>query len=1290
MRFSIRDVRGAIAPIALVTLPAIALGGDEPTFDPAWAEAFTWRSIGPANMSGRIVDIDVHPEDHSLWLISTASGGLLKTTNAGATFEYLFQDQSTVSIGATAIAASDPQIIWIGTGEQNPRNSSSWGDGVYKSTDGGDTWTHMGLKETFTTGDILIHPEDPDIVFVGAMGRTWGTNPERGLFKTTDGGETWEKILYVDDTTGVIDLTMHPDNPDIMLCAMWERLRDEFDTNDPKKRHGPGAGLYKTTDAGESWKKINQGLPSVNIGRLGMDWSLSEPDTLYMLVDTEQIGMGGTETPAFLGVSSGDADVGARVTNVVEETPAAEAGLEDDDIIIEFDGETVLSSNDLTSKIRRKAPEDEVVLAVVRDGEIMEFDVTLAEHPDPDAKPFQSDLDGQAPNVSDQQGEDGVETGGLFKSSDAGDSWTRVNSINPRPMYFSKVAIDPQDPTYQWVAGVSLMRSVDGGETYTRDGGPGVHADGHAFWIDPNDGRHILVGCDGGLYETHDRGTSWRHYNQFAIGQFYHVTTDNQPLYMVYGGLQDNGSWGAPNRTRSGSGTDNTDWFRIGGGDGFICLVDPEDPDQLYMASQNGGIRRSNLRTGDSRSLRPRPERGSDLEYRFNWKTPFALSSHNSRIYYAAGNYVFRSIAKGDNMELISPEITRTNRGTATAFSESPADSDVLYVGTDDGALWVTEDGGDEWFNIIYPREPDPIEEDEEEPETEQSDEADEAQSDEGESDEAESEEAESDEAEPEEAQSEETESDESEAPPARTERPTPRRGGRRPGGAEQGQRGQPGGQGGRAGAMFENLDQNGNGKLSKDEIPERMRGFIANADTNADGDITLAELQASFQNRAGGFAQRGGAGERGGADRRGGGDQPRRAREGGTRRPTVEQDQPEQDQPEQASDDPITGTWVLSTSNQFGESETTLDITRNEDGSLQGRLTSDFLDNKTDSLTFNEETGEITFKFTTNFGDASGSAKVDGDSITGTFNFGGQFETEFTGTREHEATDEPTGATLESLIPGPGRFSSIEASRYSAGRVYATIDRHYYDDTGAYVVMSSDFGKSWELLSNDLPDGSARVIREDLKNQNLLYLGTEFALFISIDRGATWTKFNNNLPTVAIHEIAQHPISGEIVAGTHGRSVWAADITPLRSLDDSALSAPAHLIAPAKVIRWHNVPSGGSVGGVGFFRGQNPDNNAHIYFMLNGANNVSLKILSADGTLVRQFTDLETKNGLNHVQWDMRQAPPAGAQGQGRGRGRFRRGRQVGLGTYRVVLEAGSMRMERTLVIEADPEYAN
>ena len=1232
-------IRGERLPVlvgVVALLGSGAMGG--PTFDEKWVEGFTWRSIGPANMSGRIVDIDVHPEDHSLWFVSTASGGLLKTTNAGTTFEYLFQDQPTISIGATAVAPSDPNIVWVGTGEHNPRNSSSWGDGVYKSTDGGKTFEHMGLKETTIIGDILIHPENPDIVFVGAMGRTWGTNPERGLYKTTDGGKTWEKILYVDDATGVIDLSMHPENPDIILCAMWERQRDEFDTNDPMKRHGPGSGLYRSTDGGASWTKINAGLPTVNLGRLGMNWSLSEPDTVYMLVDSEKIGTGGTDKPGFMGISGRDADVGARLTSISEDGPAAKAGLKEDDIIVEMDGERITSYDELAWRIRLAGEGTKVDLVVVRDGEEMEFEVTLGAHPNPDQKPYQSDLDGQAPNVQDRQGPDGFQTGGLFKSSDAGQTWTRVNSINPRPMYFSKVAIDPIDPKYQWVAGVQLMKSEDGGETFTRDGGPGVHADGHAFWIDPDDGRHILYGTDGGLYETFDRGKTWHHHNQVAIGQFYHVTTDNQPLYMVYGGLQDNGSWGGPNRTRTGAGPDNTDWFRIGGGDGFICAVDPLDPDMLYMASQNGGIGRYNIRTGERRFMRPRPERDSELQYRFNWKTPFALSHHNHQIYYAAGNYVFRSIKKGDEMERISPEIVRTKRGTATAFSESPLDSDVLYVGSDDGSLWMTDSGGRQWTNIIYPREPD---------------EEDQSEGEEG---------------------AEEPAGQVADEPP--DEPATPE------GGDQPERQASPGG-GGRMAQMFDRLDQNDDGKLSGDEIPERMRPLVASADTDGDGAVSRDEMAKAME-RFG--AMRGGFGRRAGAEGR-----TRRARESGGQGGERPQEQPQapQKQPESpppSAADPIAGVWTLNTTSEFGESETELTITRKEDGSLMARVSSEFLDETTEDVSFNEETGRLTFAFSTDFGNARGSGTVKGNTVTGELVFGdNQFHVSFSGTRQIEESGEDTeGLTLDQILPGPGRFSSLEASRFETGRVYATIDRHYYDDFAPYVVVSEDFGKTWRSLADGLPEGSCRVIREDLQNPNVLYLGTEFAIFISIDRGQTWTKFNNNMPTVAVHEIAQHPLSGDIVAGTHGRSIWITDVTPIRAMSESALQAPAYLFPPATQIRWHRLPGQGDFGGASWYEGQNPPSSARIYFMLRGVRSVSLRILTADGREVRDFGEIETREGLNWVDWDQRRSAPQGRQG------RFRRGPLVPPGVYRVVLEADGMRMERTLTIEPDPEYAD
>ena len=289
------------------------------------ADAIQWRSIGPANMSGRITSLAVYEADPTIWYAATASGGLLKTVNNGTTFEHQFDRETTVSIGAVAVASDDPDLVWVGTGENNPRNSVSWGDGVYKSVDGGETWENMGLRETFSTGDIVIHPENSDIVFVGAMGRIWGENEHRGLYRTTDGGETWEKVLYIDETTGVIDLAIDPNDPDVMLCAMWERQRDEFDTNDPAKRFGEGSGLYRTDDGGETWDEVTEGLPTVLKGRMGIDWSRSEDDTVYILVDSERIGTG-PSNPGYAGITGTDAEVGARSRRSWTRGPPARRG----------------------------------------------------------------------------------------------------------------------------------------------------------------------------------------------------------------------------------------------------------------------------------------------------------------------------------------------------------------------------------------------------------------------------------------------------------------------------------------------------------------------------------------------------------------------------------------------------------------------------------------------------------------------------------------------------------------------------------------------------------------------------------------------------------------------------------------------------------------------------------------------------------------------------------------------------------------------------------------------------
>ncbi|MHC4177643.1 MAG: WD40/YVTN/BNR-like repeat-containing protein, partial [Planctomycetota bacterium] len=687
----------------------------EPTLPAKWIEAFRWRSIGPANMSGRITSIAVYEKDPSIWWAATASGGLLKTTDNGVTFEHQFDRQATVSIGDVQVARSDPSIVWVGTGEANPRNSVSWGDGVYKSTDGGKTWKNMGLKKIFQTGRIAIHPKDPNTVYVGALGRLWGPNEERGLFKTTDGGKTWEKILYVDDKTGVVDVQMHPKNPDTLIVATYERQRDGFDSNDPAKKFGSGSALYKTANGGRTFKKLTKGLPDCKLGRIGIGYYRRDPKIVYVVLESEKIGQ---EPPnaAYAGIRGSDAEVGARITDVIAKSPAEKAGVKKGDIVVAIDGVTVHSYADLVREMRGRVAGDKAKLEVSRARKGVELEITFTKRPKPKKQPstggsrstgrpgtrspFGASLGGQRENLQDQQGKQGQQYGGVYRSEDGGESWTRINTVNPRPMYYSQIRVDPRNNKYIYVLGTRLYRSVDGGETFTPDGARGgVHVDHHAMWIDPRDPRHMILGNDGGIYVTHDRMGHWDHYNHVAIGQFYHVAVGPRRDYRVYGGLQDNGSWGGPSRTRSGAGPVNSDWIRIGGGDGFLCLVDPDDADQIYFESQNGRMGRINLRTGERGYIRPQAPKG--VRYRFNWKTPFVLSHHNPRIHYSAGNHVFRSIDRGNRLKAISPEITNTDRGSGSAIAESPLDGDVLYVGTTDGALWMTRNGGKDWTDLF-------------------------------------------------------------------------------------------------------------------------------------------------------------------------------------------------------------------------------------------------------------------------------------------------------------------------------------------------------------------------------------------------------------------------------------------------------------------------------------------------------------------------------------------------------------------------------------------------------------
>src|ERR1051326_2627296 len=364
---------------------------------PNWLSALNWRSIGPAGMGGRIVDFAVVGSDPSMYWVATASGGLLKTTNNGTTFVHQFDHEGTVSVGSVSVAPSDPNIVWVGTGENNPRNSVSYGDGVYKSTDGGKSWKHMGLEKTFQTGRVAIHPKDPNIVYVGAMGRLWGTNEDRGVFKTTDGGETWKKVLYVNDTSGVIDLRINPREPEILLAATWEVRRDGFDSHpgepspdgynsyDPIKKWGPGSRLYKTTDGGTNWRRLTNGLPTCNLGRIGLDYYLKDPNTVFAIIDSEKAGMG---TPprsgasVYTGFFGEDVENGVRLARVLDNSPGSKAGLQTEDIVQALDGKPVTHFEQLTEEIRSHKIGDKVKLKLLRGDKNVEVEVTLERRPE--------------------------------------------------------------------------------------------------------------------------------------------------------------------------------------------------------------------------------------------------------------------------------------------------------------------------------------------------------------------------------------------------------------------------------------------------------------------------------------------------------------------------------------------------------------------------------------------------------------------------------------------------------------------------------------------------------------------------------------------------------------------------------------------------------------------------------------------------------------------------------------------------------------------------------------------
>ncbi|MBO0699783.1 MAG: hypothetical protein J2P46_15405, partial [Zavarzinella sp.] len=557
------------------------------------------RAIGPAVMSGRVVGFAVHPNDRSQYYVAVASGGVWKTTNAGVTWTPVFDNEGSYSIGCVTLDPKNPNVVWVGTGENNSQRSVGYGDGVYKSVDGGRTWQNVGLKASEHIGKIVIDPRDSDTVYVAAQGPLWGPGGDRGLYKTTDGGKTWNKILNISDNTGVTDLVQDPRNPDVMLAASYQRRRHVYTI----VNGGPESAIHRTTDGGKTWTKVRSGLPGGDLGRIGLAFAPTDPDTVYAMVE------------------------------------AAE------------------------------------------------------------------------------------KQGGLFRSTDRGVTWEKRNQYDEQGQYYAHVVVDPVNKDRVYVMNVRILVSDDGGRTLSPLPEHAKHVDSHEIWIDPKNTNYYLVGCDGGIYESYDRGANWRHMSNLPVTQFYDLAVDqtDTPFYKVYGGTQDNNTLGGPVRNMSLHGLTNQDWSVMVGGDGFQCQVDPKDPNVIYAEFQYGGLVRYDWRTGQRVSIQPKPA-PSEPPLRWNWDSPLLVSPHqNTRLYFCA-NRVYRSDDRGDSWKSVSGDLSRqidrdtlpvfgkiqppeavfkhgstSFYGNITAFAESPKKEGVLYAGTDDGLIQVTTDGGKDW-----------------------------------------------------------------------------------------------------------------------------------------------------------------------------------------------------------------------------------------------------------------------------------------------------------------------------------------------------------------------------------------------------------------------------------------------------------------------------------------------------------------------------------------------------------------------------------------------------------------
>ena len=586
-------LRACVAALSclLLAVPAIA---DDWKFDSDMLEGLRARAIGTAVTSGRVSCIDGVAGDRLTLWVGTADGGVWLSKDGATTWKPVF-DKQAMCIGAIRVSPADPKTVWVGTGETWVRNSVSVGGGIWRTTDGGDNWQMMGLEKTERIADIVVDPRHPDTVLVAATGALWNASPDRGVYRTRDGGKTWEKVLFVNDDTGAADIQMDPQDPNTLYASMWTFRRKPWDFNSG----GPGSGLYKSTDGGTTWRRLSGGLPDGPLGRIGIAISPSRPNRVYASVE--------------------------------------------------------------------------------------------------------------AKNTA------------FWRSDDCGEHWARLNdtsnSVTWRPFYFARVIADPKNIDRVYKCGLNLAVSDDAGKTFSGGGGS-YHSDVHALWIDPRNPEWMILGCDGGVYVTQDRGATWRSIQNLPVAQFYHVSTDQAWPYNVYGGLQDNGSWMGPSR-RSG-GIPNRAWHNLNGGDGMWAFPDPKDADLVYTEYQGGELSRVRVSTGESKSIQP-PRRDGEPRLRYNWNTPIHVSPAHDGTIYVGAQFLYRSHDRGDSWEKISPDLTTNdplkekqeesgglsvdnssaeNNCTIYAIGESPKDRAVVWVGTDDGNLQVTRDGGKSWTNV--------------------------------------------------------------------------------------------------------------------------------------------------------------------------------------------------------------------------------------------------------------------------------------------------------------------------------------------------------------------------------------------------------------------------------------------------------------------------------------------------------------------------------------------------------------------------------------------------------------